>query len=405
MLKATLIYFLAITVNLSLVATDDSISDISTLTSDIGENTFTEKFTSSLSESLITEKISESTLDEDTSAPTIETTSKSTSSENLPSSLSSLSLLSSSSSPSSIEAVSLPESTKDPPQNASQVTTTTEKNTESTASKSTTSLPSSSSSSLSPSSSEKSLIDTSDRGGSNYEPATARKDDNQENTKKRKSTNKQSPSVDELISGIIQLIGGNVKLRQPQVTPRPQVMQNMPVMIPYSPPRLNNRGPPAFVGGPGGGVYANGNDGGSHNLPPNILIGPGPIGLPLPTSGFGQQSGQYSNQHNHIIPLQFPPQQPHHHHQQQQQQQPPQQSPPRVSPPTDIAPSRPVNVQDSSSDNGDSNELIYNPIKRVPQDRHTNTPKEPTIKHSNQVSDNHYPPSTNNPVKDDNSCE
>ncbi|XP_074604245.1 uncharacterized protein LOC141857656 [Brevipalpus obovatus] len=191
----------------------------------------------------------------------------------------------------------------------------------------------------------------SDRGATNSETdrAPMRTSNVRKGGEKRKS-NHVNPSVDEIISGIIQLIGGNVKLSRPPITPRPLVAQhppmsqNRPVSIPYNPSRINNRGPPNGVSTDGG-----------HNLPPNILIGPGgPVGLPLPSSNFNLL-------HPNRIPL------PH----QPSNLQPPsapvlQMRPiPNAISPLDILPSRPINPAENGLSNEESLSAVYVTRKQV----------------------------------------
>jgi len=106
-------------------------------------------------------------------------------------------------------------------------------------------------------------------------------------TEKRRKQG-HSPSVDDIISGIIQLIGGNVKLGRPNQkhhqTQQPPSQHGQtpgrPLIIPYpgNPTRINNRGPPQI--GFAGSVSPNQ----PHNLlPPSVLIGHDlPAGLPIP---------------------------------------------------------------------------------------------------------------------------
>ncbi|XP_054162289.1 uncharacterized protein LOC128960243 [Oppia nitens] len=83
-----------------------------------------------------------------------------------------------------------------------------------------------------------------------------------------------NPSMDDIISGILQLIGGNVKLPRPQNKLQP--------LGPFRPDllsatRINNRGPPKVpLINPLGNQMPN-------VVPPNVLIGPGrPAGIALP---------------------------------------------------------------------------------------------------------------------------
>lgn len=97
--------------------------------------------------------------------------------------------------------------------------------------------------------------------------------------KRRTNSN---PSMDEILSGILQLIGGNVKLSRPSLT-------KLQPMIPFRPPetalsntRINNRGPPKapFPVSPMGAVMPNLMP---NVMPPNVVIGPGrPAGIALP---------------------------------------------------------------------------------------------------------------------------
>ena len=92
----------------------------------------------------------------------------------------------------------------------------------------------------------------------------------------RRKTN-ANPSVDDIISGIIQLIGGNVKLSRPPLNVKLQQLNQHNLEHLMHATRINNRGPPkvSFVG-PGAHHIPN-------LVPPSILIGPGrPAGLPLP---------------------------------------------------------------------------------------------------------------------------
>ena len=89
-----------------------------------------------------------------------------------------------------------------------------------------------------------------------------------------------NPSVDEIISGIIQLIGGNVKLGRPPS--KPQIPSHLADPNPdlYG-VRINNRGP------------AGGASQMPSLVPPSVLIGPGPQsghGQPLPLSPYNKLS-------------------------------------------------------------------------------------------------------------------
>lgn len=85
-----------------------------------------------------------------------------------------------------------------------------------------------------------------------------------------------NPSVDDIISGILQLIGGNVKLSRPSLSKLPQLGSFRPDQT-FLGTRINNRGPPkAPYGNQGSHLMPNG-------IPPNVLIGPGrPAGIALP---------------------------------------------------------------------------------------------------------------------------
>ena len=95
-------------------------------------------------------------------------------------------------------------------------------------------------------------------------------------TGEKRRTN-ANPSVDDIISGILQLIGGNVKLPRPQLGKLPPMGSFRPDPALLSNTRINNRGPPKspFIN-PVGPPLPNG-------VPPNVLIGPGrPAGIALP---------------------------------------------------------------------------------------------------------------------------
>ncbi len=83
--------------------------------------------------------------------------------------------------------------------------------------------------------------------------------------------------MDDIISGIIQLIGGNVKLSRPPINHKIQQLGQYRPDQGLHATRINNRGPPkvSFIGPVGQHI--------PNLVPPSVLIGPGrPAGIALP---------------------------------------------------------------------------------------------------------------------------